>query len=251
MEVPSAAAHDRSMSVASPLQLLFLALLAALTVAGCGVSLEIGGDADRRVERRSFDVDGGATVIVTTENGAVDVRAATGDRVEVEAVLVASDAGDARFHVVEAAERLEIHGECVDDSWWDECQVGFDVVVPDDVNLVVRTDNGHIGVDGAGADVELESGNGAIAAENLAASQARARTSNGRIALAFATAPADVEVRSGNGAVVVRVPEGDAYDVETSTHNGAVDVDVDRDPAARRQIRATTDNGAIEIAGAG
>ena len=96
--------------------------------------------------------------------------------------------------------------------------------------------------------LDLETDNGAIEADGIDADEVSARTDNGRIRLAFDTAPSTVEALTDNGAIVIRLPDdGERYDVSATSDNGHVDVDIATGDGANRRVVADSDNGAIDI----
>lgn len=232
----------------TPLPALALTALAAIAVSGCTASLDLGDDTTRRIDESTLTVDDVQVVRVTTDNGQVRVVGDDVPDVELRAVLVESDEGDASYEVTTEDGRLTIAGECDGGGWFDQCSVGFDVVVPEDLDVSIETDNGRVEADGVAGTLDIATDNGAIDADDLRAADTTVETDNGRVELSFDTAPSAVDADSDNGAIVVRVPDdGSAYDVDATSDNGAIDIDVPSDPAAGRSIEVDTDNGAIDI----
>ncbi len=238
------------MATIAPLPTLLLAAFAAVAMTGCAVSLDVNDDTTRRIEEDTIPLGDLAALDITTDNGQVEVVGGNVSAIELRAVLVESDRGDASYTVTEApgggGGRLVIDGEC-DGGWLDRCSVGFRVVVPEHFDVAIETSNGRIDIEGITGDVDIETNNGAIDGDDLGSAIASAHTDNGRIELAFADAPDDVEVQTDNGRIVVRVPEGADYAVTADSDNGAIEIDVTDDPTAERSIRASSDNGAIDV----
>lgn len=238
------------MATIAPLPTLLLAAFAAVAMAGCAVSLDIGDDTTRRTEEQSIPLGSLTGLEVTTENGQIDVVAGAVTAVELRAVLVESDEGDATFEVTQEAgsegERLVVEGEC-DGGWFDQCSVGFHVVVPEHFDVAVHTDNGRVGIDGVAGVVDVETDNGRVDGDALGAPSATVHTDNGRVELTYATTPDHIDVHTDNGGIVVRVPDGAAYSVDAATDNGSIAVAVADDPSADRTIRVRSDNGGIDV----
>jgi DUF4097 and DUF4098 domain-containing protein YvlB len=75
-----------------------------------------------------------------------------------------------------------------------------------------------------------------------------ADSDNGRVSLAFASAPTTVTATSDNGRVEVVVPDtADTYRVDAQTDTGSTDVGVRTDPTSDRSITAETDNGSVSV----
>ena len=238
------------MALLTSLPALTVTALAAVAMTGCSISVDLDRDTMRRVEDESIPLGQIESIAITTENGQIDVIARDVAAVEVRAVMVESDAGDAAYTIERAtvgdAERLVIAGEC-DARRFDPCTVGFRVVIPAQLDVDVATDNGRIDVDGVAGELDIDTDNGAIEAEALISTDVTAHTDNGRIELSFTSAPSAVDAETDNGRIVVRVPEPSSYAVDAATDNGAVDIDVTDDDGADRTIRARSDNGSIDI----
>lgn len=231
-----------------PLPALVTAVCAAFALTGCGVSIDLGGDVTERTESEVVDADGIARLRVETGNGRITVSGDDGDEITVTARLRESDQGDADWLLREDDDVLVVEGDC-DGGWFDECSVGFEIELPAELAVELRTDNGRIDVDGLAGALDAQTDNGAISGDVLTSRTARVDTDNGRVTLVFAATPDDVTVTTDNGAVEVRFPDdGDAHDVSTRTDNGSVDVGVRTDPTSDRSISVETDNGSIEIA---
>lgn len=236
-----------SIGINAHLTTLLLAAFAVIAMTGCAVSLDLDNDTTRRIENDTVPVADLRSLDVTTENGAIDVVAAPVDEIEIRTALEESNRGDAAYAIDVDDERLVLTGEC-DSGWWRQCSVGFRVVVPADLDVVIETDNGRVGVDGLAGTLTIETDNGAIEGDRLEATAVRANTDNGRIQLRFETAPTDVDAKTDNGAIAIRLPAGDEqYDVDADSDNGNIDIDVITDPTAGRHVTARSNNGVIEI----
>ena len=192
------------MATIAPLPTLVLAAFAAVAMTGCAVSLDLNDDTTRRIDEDTIPLGDLDALAITTDNGQVDVVAGNVTAVELRAVLVESDRGDADYTVRREAtgdtERLVIDGEC-DGGWLDRCSVGFRVVVPADFDVDITTDNGRIDVDGITGDLDIRTDNGAIDGDDLGAATAIAQTDNGRIELSFADTPSTVDAETDNGRI--------------------------------------------------
>lgn len=240
-------AHDAHMELVStaPGTALLLAALGAVAVAGC--TIDIGDDAQRRAETDLVPAAGITALAVSTDNGGVEVVADDVDEIEIRSLIREDDEGDARVTIGRREHRLDVTGRC-DTDWWDDCAIGFRIVVPDAVAVDVTSDHGAIGLHGLTGRVEASTANGAVDGTDLRAGEVRVRTDRGRIVLDFGRAPTLVDARTDNGAVVVQLPDdGESYSVDAASDNGAIAVDVADDPGADRRVVARSDNGAIAV----
>lgn len=232
-----------------PLHGLALAALATIAVSGCSLSIDIGDDADERTLVDRVAVDGIDRLVVTTDNGSVDITTTADpvDEIEIRTLIRESDAGDGSVTIEPAGDRLDVAGRC-DSGWFDECRVGFEITVPADIDVEVETDNGAIDVEGVAGDVSLRSDNGRVRASELTAGEVVAATDNGAVDVELVAVPDLVVVETDNGAVDVVVPGDVAYAVDATTDHGDTDVGVETDPDSPHVLDVRTDNGSITIA---
>lgn len=237
------------MSIATSISIptILFAAFATVSLAGCALTVAVDGDTTKRTEHDSVPAAGIARLEVDTDNGAIDIRGGAVDEVTIQSVLREQHDGDADATVEIDGDRLVIVGEC-DHRWWDACSVGFVVTVPAEFDVRVSTGSGRVETKGIVGDVNIETDNGAIEATELGGGTVVTKSSNGRIRLTFDTAPGSVRADTHNGAVSVELPDdGDGYAVDADSDNGHVDVTVDTDPVAERQVVAQSGNGSIEI----
>jgi hypothetical protein len=242
-------AHDEGMSLATnpPLPTLMFAALAAFAVAGCSINVDLGDDTTSRVENDTVPVAALTRLDVTTHNGAIEVLTGTGDQIEIRTELDEVNVGDAEYSIDVRGDQLVLTGDC-DTDRWSNCKVAFRVTVPAEFDVTASTDNGGVAVDGIAGDIEIDTDNGAVEGDTLASSSVVARTSNGRVRLAFEAAPTLVDAQTDNGAISIRVPDdGEFFDVDASSNNGKVDVSVRTDPESDRHVTARSSNGAIDV----
>lgn len=200
---------------------------------------------------------------VEAHNGDVEVVGGDVDEIEVTAEV---DHGFRRTtHRADVRDGvLELRSSCPLLSNW--CRVEYRVVVPDDIEVRIgsdngrlivhdvdgtvtaRSDNGSIEARGLGGDLDLASDNGRVDGTGLVSATVVATSSNGRVSLAFDDPPSTVEARTSNGAVEVVVPDAEAsYRVDIGTDNGSTDNGVRTDPRSDRSIRARSSNGSVAV----
>lgn len=211
----------------------------------------------------------GQTLTIRHFNGRVDVREASGDRVEFRAERGSRRAAELTFEVRKEADGVRICGVYREESacdgargrWsgWDEGppSARLTVALPRGVRLAASTGNGDVSVERAGNDVEIRTGNGDVRISTTAG-QVSANTGNGEVDIRGATGPVSantgngrvtvvtasgpVNARSGNGEIDVRMQSlSSAADMTFSTGNGAVTVALPRDYSG--EIDASTGHG--------
>ena len=255
------------------LALLALAALAALAAAPRAARAQSDDDA-ARVEREAFawhgTVPAGRWLHVRNVNGPIRVERAAGDQIEVTAERRTrrGDPSVVRFAAQKARDGqgmviCAIWGDrtCDEDGYhgrgdWlggrgDQVSIAFAVKLPDGVRLAVHTVNGGLEVRGAGSEVVARTTNGSIRAET-AGGPVSARTTNGSINARMSSVgdARDLEFSTTNGSVTVEMPAGLGADVELSTVNGRVGTEFPVTVSGRidpRRLRATVGDGSRRV----
>lgn len=196
----------------------------------------------------------GARLTIKNLNGPIDVRAASGDRVEVRATVRAEyrgNASDVTFDVRErAADDVEIctvyqgRSYCDDrDHSWNNIRVSvrYTIDLPKSMRLRANTGNGDVSITQTVADVEASSGNGDVTIKE-SLGRVTASTGNGDVTVTSARGP--VKASSGNGRIFANTSRGP---VEASTGNGDIDVKMATLPADQGSMSFTTGSGSVRV----
>ena len=196
----------------------------------------------------------GATFGVRHYNGPIEVREATGDRVEFRADRRTRRGDDVSFEVETESGGVTICGvyrgrnACESSrgrGWgdWDDGppSVRLTILLPKGVRLAANTGNGDVTVEKAGNDVEIRSGNGDVRI-TMTAGQVDVTTGNGELEIDGATGP--VRATTGNGRVTVSTSSGP---VNARTGNGEIDVRM-RALSATSDMTFATGNGSVTVA---
>jgi hypothetical protein len=214
---------------------------------------------------RHFDGAGLRMVEVHDGSGSVHIVGTQGDRVTVRARVshgLRSTGESARME----GDRLVLRGSCpvIASNF---CEVDYTVVVPEDVDVLVRADgrisvsdvtgdveastgDGRVEAARIDGDVDLSSDNGRVVGTDLRAGTARADSDNGRVELSFLAPPQTVSATSDNGSVEVVLPRTAAYyriDEVSSDNGTAATPEINIRPASDRSITATSDNGDVTV----
>jgi DUF4097 and DUF4098 domain-containing protein YvlB len=209
-------------------------LILALTLTGAVSSV-----ADAQIVGRNETVytwrgtiPSGGQFTVRNFNGPIDVRAATGNTVELRAEkrlrggsvtdvgfeVRTSSNGDVSICSTQDDDSCDGDHRHRDDGWRRQASVAMTVLIPRGVRLKLATGNGAVSVQGAGANVQASTGNGRV---SIVETEGSVDVSTGNGAVTVRNAKAMVHVSTGNGDVDVVTVEGP---VEVSSGNGDIDV---------------------------
>ena len=218
------------------------------------------------------NVPAGRWVYLRNLNGDVRVEPGAGTRVEVRATKRwrRGDPDDVRIEARRGADESVIvcalwneddscdesgyHGSRRSGGWWNDrgdVSVEFVVYVPRGVKVDLSTTNGAVDVRGATAEVVARTTNGGIRAES-SGGPVRARTTNGSIDARMRELgdARDLDFSTTNGSVTIEVPPTLGAEVEMSTVNGRVHTDFPMTVSGRidpRHLRATIGDGSRRI----
>ena len=272
-------------SLTCPLWLLVL-------LAGC--SINIGGcDLTAKYERQvqlSAPLQPGSIFALQNFNGSVTVRGAGVNDCNVSATITAR--ATTEDQAKELAELIEIQLQPSDGKLTAKMQkpdsiknkhfsIKFDVTVPNQTDLNLKTHNGAMKITNIKGDTRAETFNGSFTAERIAGTawlkthngsvkcteisgDATLKTFNGGVKVFYSEdAPADcnVSMTTFNGGIELTPPPNFSAAVEASTHNGSVNTDlpitvtgelskkklVGTIGAGEGKLRLETFNGSIKI----
>ncbi len=128
---------------------------------------------------------------------------------------------DVTFEVVEKDNIATI--TIAGDNLWAAHGAEFDIQVPRNTNLILRTEaGGDIAVDGVEGDLDISSMNGDVVLRDIGSS-AVVNTMNGEISATFKRAPTKtVSLSSMNGEIDLRLPSDTKANLRMRTHNGSI-----------------------------
>lgn len=253
-----------------------VAALAAFIAAAIAVA-PLALAAQSRSDTFSWEarVPSGRWVYLRNLNGEVRIERGTSDRVTVtalkrwrrgdpESVTIQADkARDGESVIVCALwgpdARCDEDGYRSSNSrrgWWsgdndNDVSVEFTVRVPPGVRVDARTTNGDLSVVGVTSEVIARTTNGDVRAET-AGGPVSARTTNGNVTARMGDLgdARDLEFSTTNGSVIVEVPGSLGADIDMSTTNGHVSSDFPLTLSGRidpRRLRATIGNGSRRL----
>jgi len=249
------------------LRLLPLALL-ALASSACDINLDAARFTDK--EERRFAVTGTPDVVLSTFDGAIDVRA--WDRPEVFVTVEKQggsqeDAKDIKVTFDQSGNRVTVRVEAPPTrgiSINSYRSANVTISMPRDGNLQAKSGDGSVAIAGIHGAVSVGSGDGAIKGTGLDGEltvhtgdgsvtledvKGRVELSTGDGAVNVRGALSRVKARTGDGPITIRALAGSstADDWDLTSGDGAMTVELPPDFAA--QIDAHTGDGGIVVDG--
>ena len=128
---------------------------------------------------------------------------------------------DTTFELIEKDNVATI--QILGDNAWASHGAEFEILVPRNTNLVLRTQaGGDLVVEGVEGDLDISSMNGEVVLRDIASS-AVVNTMNGEISASFKRAPEKpVSLSTMNGEIDVRLPADTKANLRMRTHNGSI-----------------------------
>jgi hypothetical protein len=239
--------------IRKPLWALGVAFLGALLFLGigCEVTIDIDDNGDGDVgptETRddSFSVGESPALVVTSENGSIDVETGPAGTIRVLATL--RNAPRVQYEAIEQGNTVTVEAEV--DSGARNAGADIVVSVPAETEVELKTSNGRIEIQGLEAPGTLRTSNGRVVMKQLEG-DFDARTSNGPIevtsmegeaTLATSNGPVTLDKVKGNGPVTLDKVKG-AFDVDTSNGN----ISFSGEMTAGGDNRLETSNGSVTV----
>ena len=127
-----------------------------------------------------------------------------------------------------------------------DCNVTYEIRVPNDVAVTARTESGDVDLAGAMKTVALQTGSGDVDAR-VNADTLNATSTSGEMNVRLGAAPSRLTATSESGDIEIRVPKGQPYAVDAQTTSGDSDIDVTDQPSADHRIQVRTVSGDIEV----
>ncbi len=189
---------------------------------------------------------GNGTLEVDAVNGSIVVNQSDRDDVQVVAHLKATS--PERLVAAEVVTHRDESGKLVVSVGWPEGKrhnregCSFEVLIPDAIDVTLRTSSGTIELAGLGGKAELHTSNGTIKVKGHEGPLSVA-TSNGQIKIADATSR--VDAKTSNGAITLSLaPEGPGP-IDAKTSNGSITLNLS--PAMEGNLTLTTSNGSVNV----
>jgi DUF4097 and DUF4098 domain-containing protein YvlB len=256
MSFRSAVPIGRVSRLAAPLVALGLSLVGA---AACHVDFDTGVEA-RDEWKRTYTLGKNGAFELRNTNGKIQIQAADGDVVEVNATRIVKARTDeaakdalARFEIRETVSPASIALDSTNRGGFEinmSRRVEYTVRVPRWAAVRVSTTNAEVDVTGVGGALQIEATNGRIRGRALENS-ASVETTNGTVALEFARlGERGVSCDTTNGTIELTVPDGAKANLTARVTNGAITttgLDMTVIEQSRRRLDASIGGGGPEI----
>lgn len=180
-------------------------------------------------QEQTLPATGAVIQVDGKQNGGLTIRGWTRQEILVRAKVQgrgnnAQEARDTAAQVRIETAGLNIYAvgpESRDNRWW---SVSFEIFVPQQSDLALKTNNGGIGIFGIRGNLNFTANNGGIILQDLAGN-VQGRTNNGWLSIRLAGVGWEgkfLDVATTNGDVTVSVPESYSAHLEARTNRGSL-----------------------------
>ncbi len=189
--------------------------------------------------KKSFDMEPGGLLKLDTDIGSIEVNSHSKNRVDVQVEIDGLDADEFEVSFKQNGDKLVIKGDRKGGGWGSR-KVHFEITVPKEFNLDMRTAGGSIRVDDLKGEVLVNTSGGSLYFGNIEG-QIDGHTSGGSVTVDGAKG--NVEVRTSGGSLTLGDIDGDVYG---RTSGGSI-----RLGAVSGETNIATSGGSIRIEDAG
>ena len=190
------------MARAQRTQLVSIMILAAAVCAS----------AESRKEFR-FTVGPGSVISIANQYGPITVKGGTGSQVVVNAIL---HSDQIEIDHTQSGSRVDVLTHLLSDANSDTGRVDYEVSVPSDASVTLRSSSGVLHAEGLHGDVSLEGSQASVEVRDISDAHVHVRTLNGSVALTNIR-NGHVEVTSVGGDVVLNSVNGPLVQVNSTS----------------------------------
>jgi DUF4097 and DUF4098 domain-containing protein YvlB len=219
------------------------------------------------IKEQTIPASGGTITVDGKKNGGVSVKGWDRGEIFVRAKIQTWGETETEAQALTGLIQIEtgggrIHAEGPSTSGERGWSVSFEVFVPRNSNLTLKTHNGGVSIADVRGQIEFDALNGGVSLKRLAGS-VKGHTVNGGLSIELTGNRWDGEglnVKTTNGGVSMSIPENYSARLETSTVNGGMKIDfpitvqgkIEREistdiGSGGTTIRATTTNGGVTV----
>jgi DUF4097 and DUF4098 domain-containing protein YvlB len=172
----------------------------------------ICASAEVRKEFR-FTVAPGAVISITNQYGPISVKPGSGNQVIVVAIL---HSDQVEIDHVQSGNRVDVLSHFLSEANADAGRVDYEVSVPADASVTLRSSTGLLHAEGLHGDLTLEGSQAKVEVRDISDAHVHVRTMNGSVALTNIR-NGHVEVTSVNGDVVLNSVNGPLVQVNSTS----------------------------------
>jgi DUF4097 and DUF4098 domain-containing protein YvlB len=219
------------------------------------------------IKEQTIPASGGTITVDGKKNGGVSVKGWDRGEIFVRAKIQTWGDTEAEAQALTGQIQIEtgggrIHAEGPSTSGDRGWAVSFEVFVPRNSNLTLKTHNGGVSIADVRGQIEFDALNGGVSLKRLAGS-VKGHTVNGGLSIELTGNRWEgdgLNVQTTNGGVSMTIPENYSARLETSTVNGGMKIDfpitvqgkIEREistdiGSGGTTIRATTTNGGVTV----
>lgn len=222
-------------------------VLAALIVLGLAVPAV--GQLIRHTDEQAFELSPGLTTLtVDSAVGDITVHTVAAHEEPLARATVQSSFRSPRIEEERGADSATLTSDCPGvSSWFNVCDVSWEIFVPDGASVDLRTSLGDVTAVGLTGPVRARSSVGDVTVEDSHSPSLDLDSSVGDVTVT-ALAPGSVTARSSTGDVTVHLPDdGSTYRLVTRTSLGDTRRDAREDSTSSYVIDLSTSVGDITI----
>lgn len=197
---------------------------------------------------KTLNVDGHATLIVTTGAGNITVKPGENSQVRVIGHVKTGwgfSSGDARVKEIVANPPIEQTGNILRigklKGYWDNVSIDYEITAPRDVELTATTGSGNIDAGGIGGALRAQTGSGNITASQVTGGEIKVQTGSGNIRLSNANG--SLRAQTGSGSIDIGGKPAGEWRLRTGSGN--VTLSLGNNPFT---LEASTGSGSIRTA---
>jgi DUF4097 and DUF4098 domain-containing protein YvlB len=161
----------------------------------------------------SFTVGSGSVISITNQFGPITVKGSPGSQIIVNAVL---HSNQIEIDHTQSGSRVDILTHLLSEANADTGRVDYEVSVPADASVTLRSSTGVLHAEGLHGDVSLEGSQASVEVRDISDAHVHVRTLNGSVALTNIR-NGHVEVTSVGGDVVLNAVNGPLVQVNSTS----------------------------------
>jgi DUF4097 and DUF4098 domain-containing protein YvlB len=185
--------------------------VAKLMIVGMALTSTLAAAQNRKQYR--FNVSPRATIAVTNQYGPISVKPGTANQVVVSAFL---HSDKVEVDQSQTGNRIDLTSHLLSGATADSARVDYELLVPTDASVVLRSNDGVLRAEGLRGDVILEGANPTVDVRDISDAHVHARTLSGPVMLTNIRG-GHVEITSVSGDVTLQAVTGPQVQVNSTS----------------------------------